>query len=189
MALHGTKQGLLQVCYSFWYHPPSRGKEITPSLPVEPRILLVMVCLLPLHPGGWRGKDTCSVTGPNLKPTRATAISIPGRGHKPIPAEQIIATGEFSVEFSRLTPNYTIKNISSKDFQQKNFSSPYLGDVSPLFFFFWLCTYYRIQGKGLKLPKEHVRIHFNYSSAKEVLNSIHCFQSLFRYLKTLLWSY
>ena len=147
---------------------------------MEPPILLVKVCLLPLHPGGRRGKDTCSVTGPNLKPTRATAMSIPGRGHRSIPAEQIIATGEFSVEFSRLTPNYTIKNISSKDLQQKHFASPYQGHFSPLsLFFFWLCTYYRIQGKGLKLPKEHLRIHFNYSNAKKVLNSIHCFQSLF----------
>ena len=90
-----------------------------------------------LHPGGRRGKDTCSVTGPNLKPTRATAMSIPGRGHRSIPAEQIIATGEFSVEFSRLTPNYTIKNISSKDLQQKHFASPYQGHFSPLFFFFF----------------------------------------------------
>ena len=152
MALHGTQQGLLQVSYSSWYHPPSRGKEITPSLPVEPRILLVMVCWLPTTPSRWMERKRHLRCDRPQSETCKGAISIPGRGHKPIPAEQILATGEFSVEFSRLTPNYTIKNISSKDFQQKHFASPYVGDFSPLFFFF-LCTYYRIQGKGLKLPK------------------------------------
>lgn len=114
-------------------HSVQGKKSIHPSLHREPRILLV--CSPQPNPGEWRGEDTCSVTGPNLKPIRVTACRSQGGDTNPSQRAKDSKEVNFRQTFPGFTSNYGMQNTSSKDFQQRHFASLHRGALSLTPFF------------------------------------------------------